>query len=77
MPQSILMLFKRFPYEVAAIGRLLAGYSTIELDLLSCVQVAGGNDFNTVFRATLATAVALQPELKGIPQIRGVCASKG
>jgi hypothetical protein len=51
MPQSILLLFKRFPYEVAAIGRLLAGYSTIELDLLNCVQVVGGNDFNTVFRA--------------------------
>jgi hypothetical protein len=49
-PKSILAPFKRFSAEGAAVGRLLGGYSTIELDLLHCVQVVRGGDFDTVLK---------------------------
>jgi hypothetical protein len=39
-----------FPREGASVGRLLAGYSKLEIDLLNCVHVALG-DFNTVVKA--------------------------
>lgn len=47
---SILFPFKTFAYEGAAVGRLLAGYSTLEVGLLHCVQMGLG-DFDTVFKA--------------------------
>ena len=47
---SILMPFQKFAYEGAAIGRLLAGYTTLEAGLFNCVQVALG-DFDGVFKA--------------------------
>jgi hypothetical protein len=50
MPKSILAPFKKFSAEGATVGRLLAGYSTIELDLLHCVQMARGGDLGTVLK---------------------------
>jgi hypothetical protein len=50
MSSSILRPFQKFPHEGAVIGRLLAGYSTLEIDLMNCVQVARG-DFDTVLKA--------------------------
>jgi hypothetical protein len=47
---SILMPFQKFAYEGAAVGRLLAGYTTLEAGLFNCVQVALG-DFDGVFKA--------------------------
>ena len=41
--------FRKFPNEGDTIGRLLAGYSNIEIGLMNCVQVATG-DFDAVIR---------------------------
>jgi len=49
MPATILSAFKKFPGESAIIGRLLAGYSTLELDLMNCVQMGTGN-FDTALK---------------------------
>ncbi len=38
MPNTILPPFLSFPREGAIIGHLLAGYTTLELDLMNCVQ---------------------------------------
>jgi len=46
---SILRPFQKFADEGATIGRLLAGYSTLEIDLMNCVEVAI-NDFDTVLK---------------------------
>jgi hypothetical protein len=43
MVGSILNPFVKFAQEGATIGRLLAGYSTLEIGLMNCVQVALGN----------------------------------
>jgi hypothetical protein len=50
MSPSALPSFEKFHREGAAVGRLLAGYSTLEIDLLNCVHMALG-DFNTVLKA--------------------------
>ena len=50
MSRSILAPFDKFSAEGAAVGRLLAGYSGIEIDLLHCVQMARGGDFDTVLK---------------------------
>jgi hypothetical protein len=42
--------FRRFPNEAAVIGRLLAGYAELEIDLLHCVSVAR-DDFDAVLKA--------------------------
>jgi hypothetical protein len=49
MPRSIMAPFGKFPKEGDTIGRLLAGYSNIEIGLMHCVQVATG-DFDAVLR---------------------------
>ena len=47
---SIMPAFARFPREAEIIGRLLAGYTNIEIGLMNCVQVVRG-DFDTVLKA--------------------------
>jgi hypothetical protein len=49
MPRSIMAPFSKFSKEGDLIGRLLAGYSNIEIGLMHCVQVATG-DFDAVLR---------------------------
>jgi hypothetical protein len=44
------MISAKFPTELAVIGRLLTGYSDLEIDLLHCVQMATG-DFNGTLKA--------------------------
>lgn len=43
--------FYRFKAEGAAVGRLLLGYSNLEIALRTCVQVAADGDLNTVLKA--------------------------
>jgi hypothetical protein len=50
MPRSILAPFQKFSAEGATVGRLLAGYSNIEVGLLHCVQMACGGDLDTVLK---------------------------
>ena len=50
MPPSILQPFKTFSTEGETVGRSLAGYSTLEIGLMNCVQVAL-NDFDGVLKA--------------------------
>ena len=47
---SILDVFKQFPKEAQIVGHLLAVYSTLEIDLMHCVQVPR-EDFDTVLKA--------------------------
>src|SRR5680860_168095 len=42
--------FSDFPAEAALIGRMLAGYTDLELDLMHCVCAVNG-DFDTVIKA--------------------------
>jgi hypothetical protein len=44
------MISAKYPTEAAAIGRLLTGYSDLEIDLLHCVQMATG-DFDETLKA--------------------------
>lgn len=46
--------FLKFKNEAAIIGRLLAGYTDLELSLLNCVQMVHG-DFDTVLKAMFRT----------------------
>lgn len=50
MPSIILRPFLDFPNEANIIGRLLAGYTTLEVGLLHCVQVIR-DDFDAVFKS--------------------------
>ena len=50
MSCSALQPFKTFASEGASVGRLVAGYSKLEIGLMNCVHVALG-DFNRVFKA--------------------------
>ncbi len=50
MVRSILAPFKKFSGEGATVGRLLAGYSNIEVGLLHCVQMARGGDLDIVLK---------------------------
>jgi hypothetical protein len=50
MPRLILLPFQTFATEGATIGRLLAGYSNLEIGLMHCVQMARGGDFDTVLK---------------------------
>jgi hypothetical protein len=50
MARSILAPFKKFSGEGATVGRLLAGYSNIEVGLLNCVQMARGGDLDMVLK---------------------------
>jgi hypothetical protein len=47
----VLNPFHRFTSEGAAVGRLLLGYSNLEIDLMNCVQMACGGNLNTVIKA--------------------------
>jgi hypothetical protein len=46
----VMPAFRRFPEEASIIGRLLAGYAELEIDLLHCVSVAR-DDFDAVLKA--------------------------
>ena len=48
--RSILSPFLKFPDEAAIIGRLFAGYTTLEVGLMSCVQVVR-DDFDAILKA--------------------------
>jgi hypothetical protein len=50
MSRSILSPFLTFYQEAAIIGRLLAGYTTLEVGLMNCVQVVR-DDFDAVLKA--------------------------
>jgi hypothetical protein len=50
MARSILAPFKKFSAEGATVGRLLAGYSNIEVGLMHCVQMGRGGDLDTVLK---------------------------
>ena len=47
---NIMPAFDKFPQEGAVVGRLLAGYGELELELCFCVATAR-DDFNMVFKA--------------------------
>lgn len=47
---SIFGAFNRFPQEAARVGRMLASYSVLELDLLHCVHMGTG-DFDAALKA--------------------------
>jgi hypothetical protein len=51
---TIRSVFCKFPKEAEIIGRLLAGYSSLELDLLHCAQVVR-DDLDTVLKAMFRT----------------------
>lgn len=57
------MISAKYPTEAAAIGRLLTGYSDLEIDLLNCVQVATGD-----FDGTLKAMFGSRGETKRITQ---------
>ena len=50
MSRPILWPFLRFSEEGSIIGRLLAGYTTLEVGLMNCVQVVR-DDFDAVLKA--------------------------
>jgi hypothetical protein len=50
MGRPILWPFTKFTAEAAIIGRLSAGYTSLEMGLLNCVQVAR-DDFDAVLKA--------------------------
>ncbi len=50
MVTTIMPAFGRYPQEGAIIGRLLAGYADLELELCFCVACAR-DDFDMVFKS--------------------------
>lgn len=50
----IIEAFFKFTNEAALIGRMLAGYAELEIDLMHCVQVVR-DDFDTVLKAMFRT----------------------
>ena len=52
MTETIMPCFDRFPEEGNMIGRLLAGYGELELELCRCVAVING-DLDAAIRAIL------------------------
>src|SRR6266849_11095561 len=50
MSRSILPPFDTFQAEAAIIGKLLAGYTTLEVGLMHCIQVVR-DDFDAVLKA--------------------------
>jgi hypothetical protein len=48
--RSILSPFLKFPDQAAIIGRLSAGYTTLEVGLMNCVQVVR-EDFDAILKA--------------------------
>jgi hypothetical protein len=49
MPDTIMPAFHSYPNEAAVIGRMLAGYGELEVDLCQCVGAVLG-DLNTAIR---------------------------
>jgi len=47
---SVLRAFSDFPYEAALIGRMVVGYTDLEVDLMNCVKSVR-EDMDTVFKA--------------------------
>jgi hypothetical protein len=54
MAIAILAAFEKFPNEAAIIGRLQAGYTSLELSVLHCVQVVR-DDFDTTIKVLFRT----------------------
>jgi len=50
MPRVILAPFKKFKTEGEIIGRLLAGYSSLEVGLMHCVQMGTGGNLDPVLK---------------------------
>ena len=46
----VLNPFHRYRNEGASVGRLLLGYSNLEIGLMNCVQMACGGNLNTVLK---------------------------
>lgn len=46
--------FRRFPDEAVIIGRILAGYTDLEVGMMNCVQMATG-DFDTTMKVMFRT----------------------
>jgi len=59
MATSILPAFGKFPAEAAVICRLLASFTTLEIDLMHCVQMVRG-DFDMVLKAMFLVRSASQ-----------------
>jgi hypothetical protein len=51
---SVRDAFRRYPKEAAIIGRLLAGYADLEIDLMHCTQVVR-EDLDTVLKTMFRT----------------------
>jgi hypothetical protein len=51
---SVRDAFRRFPKEAEIVGRLLAGYADLEIDLMHCAQVVR-DDLDTVLKAMFRT----------------------
>lgn len=51
---SVLRAFSDFPNEAALIGRMVVGYTDLEVDLMNCVKSAR-EDMDTVFKAMFRT----------------------
>jgi hypothetical protein len=47
--------FYRFAAEGAAVGRLLLGYSNLEIGLMNCVQMACGANLNAILKSMYST----------------------
>jgi hypothetical protein len=54
MTFSVLPAFDRYPKEASIIGRILAGYTGLELAMMNCVQVIR-EDFDTVLKTMFRT----------------------
>jgi hypothetical protein len=48
---AVLPPFKTFAEEGVFLGRLSAGYSTLEINLMNCVYMASGGTLDPIFRA--------------------------
>jgi hypothetical protein len=47
--------FYRFATEGAAVGRLILGYSNLEIDLMNCIQMASGGNLDAVLKPMYST----------------------
>jgi hypothetical protein len=73
MPAQTLFPFVKFQAEADIIGRILAGYTNLEIGLLHCVQMGSG-DFDTTLKRMFSirgeTRRILEGELLGEPHYK-------
>lgn len=48
---AVLRSFQDFPAEAALIGRMLAGYADLEIDLMHCAKAVRGDDLDLALKA--------------------------